>query len=194
MRRWYRARMARFLPGAPTRYVVDKMPLNLVHAGLIRAVFPEARFLLALRHPCDVVLSCFMQSFQLNTWMASFGTLDDAARLYKAALGVWEAYVAAFDPPRVTVRYEDLVDDLPREAARVLEFLDLPWHDAVTGFHEHARTSGVLATPSAAQVTQPIYRTALARWRRYDFAMNPIARTLAPEIRRYGYDHQEESS
>ena len=87
-----------------------------------------------------------------------------------------------------------LPDDLPREAARVPKFLDLPWHDAVTGFHEHARTRGVLATPSAAQVTQPIYRTALARWRRYDFAMNPIARTLAPEIRRYGYDHQEESS
>jgi len=88
MRRWYRARMARFLPAEPTRYMVDKMPLNLVHAGLIRTVFPEARFLLALRHPCDVVLSCFMQSFQLNTWMASFTSLEGAARLYRATLGV----------------------------------------------------------------------------------------------------------
>jgi hypothetical protein len=155
-------------------------------------VFPEARFLLALRHPCDVVLSCFMQNFHLNTWMASFTTLEGAARLYRAALGVWETYVDAFDPPRLTVRYEDLVDDLPREAARVLQFLDLPWHDGVTRFHEHARGRGVLATPSAAQVTQPVYRTALARWRRYDFAMTPIARTLAEEIRRYGYDDQEE--
>ncbi|MEQ8399037.1 sulfotransferase [Thalassobaculum sp.] len=192
MRAWYRARMKRFLPDAPTRYVVDKMPLNLVHAGLIRSVFPEARFLLALRHPCDVVLSCFMQNFHLNTWMASFTTLDGAAGLYRAALGVWETYAGVFDPPRITVRYEDLVDDLPREAARVLRFLDLPWDDGVTRFHEHARSRGVLATPSAAQVTQPVYRTALARWRRYDFAMTPIAGTLAEEIRRYGYDDQEE--
>jgi hypothetical protein len=54
-------------------------------------------------------------------------------------------------------------------------------------FHQHARTRGVLSTPSAAQVTQPIYRTALARWRRYDAAMRPIAERLAPEIARYGY-------
>ncbi|GHD39623.1 sulfotransferase [Thalassobaculum fulvum] len=194
MRRWYRDRMARFLPAAPTRYMVDKMPLNLVHAGLIRAVFPEARFLLALRHPCDVVLSCFMQSFQLNTWMASFTSLEAAARLYRATLGVWEGYAAAFDPPRLAVRYEDLVADLPGQAARILDFLELPWDDAVTRFHEHARQRGVLATPSAAQVTQPIYRTALDRWRRYDFAMEPIARMLAEEIRRYGYDQQEDEA
>ncbi|MEQ9334111.1 sulfotransferase [Thalassobaculum sp.] len=193
MRQWYRARMARFLPAAPTRYMVDKMPLNLVHAGLIRAVFPEARFLLALRHPCDVVLSCFMQSFQLNSWMVSFTGLEQAARLYRAALGTWEGYAAAFDPPRLTVRYEDMVDDLPREAARILEFLGLPWDDAVTRFDEHARRRGVLATPSAAQVTQPIYRTALDRWRRYDFAMEPVARMLAPEIRRYGYQQAGEN-
>lgn len=192
MRRWYRARMARFLPAGPTRYAVDKMPLNLVHAGLIRSVFPEARFLLALRHPCDVVLSCFMQSFQLNNWMVSFASLEGAALLYRAALGAWEAYVAAFDPPRLTVRYEDVVDDLPREAARILGFLGLPWDDAVTRFDEHARSRGVLTTPSAAQVTQPIYRTALARWRRYDFAMNPVAQLLDEEIRRYGYQQQQE--
>lgn len=193
MRAWYRERMSRFLPPRPARYMVDKMPLNLVHAGLIRAVFPEARFILALRHPCDVVLSCFMQSFRLNSWMAPFTSLEGAVELYKAALGLWETYAATFDPPRVTVRYEDLVDDLPREAGRVLEFLDLPWHDAVTRFHEHARGRGVLATPSAAQVTQPIYRTALARWRRYDFAMNPVADSLAEEIRRYGYAEQEDT-
>lgn len=192
MRRWYRDRMGRFLPAASTRYMVDKMPLNLVHAGLIRAVFPEARFLLALRHPCDVVLSCFMQSFHLNTWMASFSSLDAAARLYRAVLGTWEGYAAKFDPPRIAVRYEDLVDDLPGQAARILDFLALPWDDAMTRFDEHARRRGVLTTPSAAQVTQPIYRTALDRWRRYDFAMTPIARSLAAEIRRYGYPELED--
>lgn len=132
-----------------------------------------------------------MQSFHLNAWMASFTSLDGAARLYRAVLGLWETYADGFEPPRITVRYEDVVEDLPREAARILEFLDLPWHDAVTRFHEHARGRGVLATPSAAQVTQPIYRTALHRWRRYGFAMEPIARSLAAEIRRYGYEQQE---
>src|SRR3546814_7339372 len=91
-----------------------------------------------------------MQSFHLNAWMAPLTSLEGAARLYRSTFAAWEAYVAAFDPPRIAVRYEDLVDDLPREAGRVLEFLGLPWHDAVTRFHEHARGRGVLATPSAA--------------------------------------------
>jgi len=187
LRAWYRRTMARHAPNPSSGYVVDKMPLNLVHVGFIRQIFPEARFLLALRHPCDVVLSCFMQNFQLNDWMAAFATVEGAADLYRAVFELWETYVSRFDPPRVTVRYEDLVDDLEGQARRVLAFLDLPWHDGMLQFHEHARDRGVLSTPSAGQVTQPIYRTALARWRRYDFAMAPVAESLAEEIRRYGY-------
>lgn len=187
LRSWYRAAIDRHLPTGPARYVVDKMPLNMVHAGLIRSVFPEARFLLALRHPCDVVLSGFMQNFLLNEWMTALTSLEGAARLYRAVFGLWETYVAAFVPPFAVVRYERLVADLKREVAPVLEFLDLPWHDDLVRFHEHARDRGVLATPSAGQVTQPIYRTALDRWRRYDFVMDPIAAQLSDEIGRYGY-------
>src|SRR3546814_11993591 len=72
-----------------------------------------------------------MQSFHLNAWMAPLTSLEGAARLYRSTFAAWEAYVAAFDPPRIAVRYEDLVDDLPREAGRVLEFSGLPVHDAV---------------------------------------------------------------
>lgn len=187
LRAWYRGAMARHMLTSSSVYAVDKMPLNLVHAGLIRQVFPEARFLLAMRHPCDVVLSCFMQNFQLNDWMAAFASLEGTAALYRAVFGLWETYVARFDPPRAMVRYEDLVDDLEGQARRVLSFLDLPWHDGMLRFHEHARDRGVLATPSASQVTRPIYRTAVARWRRYDFAMTAVAEGLAEEIKRYGY-------
>jgi tetratricopeptide (TPR) repeat protein len=187
LRRNYQDRMARHLTSAARTYTVDKMPLNLVHVALIRQVFPAARFILALRHPCDVVLSCFMQSFALNDWMAALTSLDRAADLYSAAFGAWESYVASVPTPAITVRYEDVVDDLEREARRITEFLEIPFDLAMLAFHQHARTRGVLSTPSAAQVTQPIYRTALARWRRYDAAMRPIAERLAPEIARYGY-------
>ena len=191
LREHYRRRLARHTSRSGTRYTVDKMPLNMAHVALIRRVFPGARFILALRHPCDVVLSCFMQSFGLNDWMAAFATLEGAADLYRATFTAWESYVRAVDTPALTVRYEDVVADLEREARRITEFLDLPFEPDMLAFHEHARGRGVLATPSAAQVTQPIYRTALARWRRYGSVMQPIAERLSAEIERYGYAEEQ---
>jgi hypothetical protein len=191
LRDHYRRRLSRHTRRGTARYTVDKMPLNMAHPALIRRVFPGARFILALRHPCDVVLSCFMQNFVLNDWMAAFATLDGAADLYRATFGAWESYVASVPTPALTVRYEDVVADLEREARRIADFLDLPFDPAMLAFHEHARGRGVLATPSAAQVTQPIYRTALARWRRYGSVMAPIAERLSAEIERYGYAEED---
>lgn len=187
LRSRYRDRLNRHTRRTGSRYTVDKMPLNMAHVALIRRVFPGARFILALRHPCDVVLSCFMQSFALNDWMAAFVTVEDAAALYRKVFAAWESYVDAVPTPAITVRYEDVVADLEREARRITEFLELDFDPAMLAFHEHARTRGVLATPSASQVTRPIYRTALARWRRYDSVMAPIAERLSEEIERYGY-------
>ena len=50
----------------PGRILVDKMPMRTVHAGLIWRLFPRARIILNVRHPCDVCLSGFMQQFSLN--------------------------------------------------------------------------------------------------------------------------------
>jgi Flp pilus assembly protein TadD len=71
--------------------VVDKDPLNMLFAQLIQALFSGAPIIFAQRHPCDAVLSCFMQSFVPNLGMASFLDLHDSADLYDAAMSVWTA-------------------------------------------------------------------------------------------------------
>jgi len=77
--------------GAGTHFI-DKLPLNTVDIGLIARLFPEARIILALRHPCDVCLSCFMQAFAPNDAMANFYTIEDTARLYAEVMGLWRHY------------------------------------------------------------------------------------------------------
>ena len=59
-----------------SKLYIDKLPLNIIYAGEIFRIFPNAKFILLLRHPCDCVLSCFMQNFKLNDAMANFLTLD----------------------------------------------------------------------------------------------------------------------
>jgi len=51
--------------------LVDKLPMNIVQVHIIKILFPDAKILLGLRHPCDAILSCFMQTFTVS-W-ASLG-------------------------------------------------------------------------------------------------------------------------
>jgi tetratricopeptide (TPR) repeat protein len=172
--------------GADTVFI-DKMPLNITDAALIRRVFPDARFLLSVRDPCDVCLSCFMQAFELNDWMAVFTDLDATARLYGAVFDLWFRTAAKLDLDHHVVRYEDLTADLRGTAAAAMRYLGLDWDDRMAAFHVHARQRGHLATPSHAQVTQPVYRHAVNRWRRYGAVMDEAARILEPYRLILGY-------
>ncbi len=186
LREIYFAEAARHLRGRTDRVIVDKMPLNTIDVGLIHRLFPDARILLALRHPCDVVLSGFMQAFKPNAAMVHFATLADTARLYAAVMGLWLRYAEVLPLSWLAVRYEDLIADFPAETARVLAFLGVPWDDAVLAYAEHAR-SRAIATPSYHQVVQPIYARSVGRWRTYRQELEPVLPILAPFISAFGY-------
>ncbi len=168
--------------------LVDKMPLNLVNAGLCHWLFPEARFILALRHPCDVCLSCFMQPFSHNNAMASFYCLDDSAYLYNQAMSLWQQYIDRLPISFQTHRYEALLNDFEGTVRQLLGFLGLSWHDAMKAFDRHARARGHINTPSYNQVAQPIYQSAKFRWRHYETQMAPVLPLLQPWSKHFGYE------
>ena len=168
--------------------VVDKFPLHLVHVGLIRAIFPKAQFILALRHPCDVVLSCFMQNFRPNPAMANFFSIERGARTYDQVMTLWSLYEKRLQPVAHTIRYENVVTDFDQEIGALLDFLDLEWEDGVRNFADHARSRGKIDTPSYAQVTEDLYTRARYRWRRYEEQMQPAMADLMPWIKHFGYD------
>lgn len=167
--------------------VVNKMPLDMVHAGLIARVFPEAKIILALRHPADCVLSCFMQDFVANGAMVNFLTLEGSARFYDQVFTLWQNCRELLALNVQEVRYERLVADLRAEVEPALGFLGLGWDDAVSDPAAHALQRGSIRTPSYSQVTQPIYSSAMERWRRYEAQMKPVLPILAPHIERLGY-------
>jgi tetratricopeptide (TPR) repeat protein len=187
LRALYFAELDRLLPAAGGRTAVDKLPLNILAAPLIHRLFPDARIVFAQRHPCDVVLSCFMQSFALNHAMANFLDLGDSARLYDLVLAFWERCRDAL-PLRVhIVRYEALVEDPEGEARTLLDFLELDWDPAVLDHRRTAEARGTISTPSYSQVIRPIYREASGRWARYRAQMEPVLPLLAPWAQRLGY-------
>lgn len=187
LRQAYYSEVGRHLKRRPGALLVDKMPLNLVRVPLIWRVFPNARFILALRHPCDVCLSCFMQSFAANEAMASFSTLESTVRTYAAVMGLWQDYARALPLRHHALRYEDMVADLEKETRILLDFLGVEWNEAVLNHTEHARQRSIINTPSYHQVTQPIYQHAKYRWKRYVREFEPMMPALYPFIERFGY-------
>lgn len=187
LRRIYRDEAARHVSPCKGGRIVDKLPLNTVRVPLLWRVFPDAKFILAIRHPCDVALSCLMQSFGPNDAMAGFTSLENIAEIYARVMRVWEGFADRLPLQWQAIRYEVLIADVEGETRRLLEFLGVPWDDAVLQYTHHARQRVAIRTPSYHQVTQPIYQHASFRWKRYEDAFRPILPMLQPFIDRFGY-------
>lgn len=168
--------------------LVDKNPLNLLRLPAIRRLFPHARILLAVRHPCDVLLSCYMQQFTAPEFALLCADLPTLATGYRRAFDFWYREQAALAAKVCEVRYETLVGDFAREVRRIAAFLDLPWHDALLAPGEHARGKPFISTPSYSQVVEPVNTRAVGRWRAYATRFAPILPTLAPYLERWSYD------
>lgn len=188
LRKTYFAEVARHIERRTGTLLVDKLPLNIVYVPLIWRVFPQARFILAIRHPCDVCLSCLMQNFAANESMASFFTLEDTVATYVAVMGAWQKYVRQLPLNYHRIRYEDLISNFEPVVAGTLAFLNLPWDEAVLRHTEHAARKTVINTPSYHQVTQPIYQTAKYRWERYREFLAPYLPTLQQFIEYFEYE------
>lgn len=187
LRKVYFDEVAQHIQLQPGNLLVDKMPLNTVNVHLIWRVFPQAKFILAIRHPCDASFSCFMQDFVLNEAMSSFLTLESTARVYHGVMQTWLDAVAKLPLDYHRIRYEDLVADFEGETRALLAFLGVGWDDRVLAHTEHAIKRGTIKTPSYHQVTQPIYQHAKYRWKRYARQFEPVLPMLQPYIDYFGY-------
>ncbi|HEX5488142.1 MAG TPA: sulfotransferase [Rhodanobacteraceae bacterium] len=167
--------------------LVDKNPLNMLWLPLIHRIFPAAQFILALRHPCDVLLSNYLQNYRAPVLMAASRDLEHLARAYVEAFSHWFHHVAILKPAVLTVRYENLVGDQVRTAASIGSFLGLENTDAMLQADRHARGKGFIGTPSYTQVIEPVHRRAIGRWQRYRPWFTEALPILAPVLERLGY-------
>lgn len=166
---------------------VDKFPLNIVRVHEILQIFPRARFILALRHSCDVVLSSQLHLFKPNAAMAHLQTLEDAARLYAKVMQLWRKFDDELRPSHWVVRYESVISRFEEETGDLLAYLNLTWDEAMRRHSEHARGRARINTPSYGQVTEPLYNRAVGRWQRYRRELAPVLPILEPVMQYLGY-------
>jgi Flp pilus assembly protein TadD len=168
--------------------LVDKNPLNILRLPILHRLFPKARIILALRHPCDVILSNYMQSFRAPAFQVLCSSLDRLARGYMNAMDFWNLHSELFNPAVLELRYEDLVADVATQTNRIADHLGLDDARALEQFQERARAKGYIATPSYAQVVEPLNKKAVGRWQRYREYLDPILPVLEPAMKRWHYE------
>ncbi|MDC1119671.1 sulfotransferase [Gammaproteobacteria bacterium] len=167
--------------------LVDKLPLNILQLPLINQVFPNATYIIALRHPLDCVLSCWMQNFKLNPPMANMVELKRIVDFYDTAMSILKFSMERYSLDIHRIRYEDLVLDFEENVTNLLTFLGLEWEEELRNFQKTALARGKINTPSSSQVIKPIYKTASYRWKNYEEFLEPYKSRLAPWIKEYGY-------
>ena len=141
---------------------VDKHPFNVLRLPLIAALFPGAPAIRMLRHPLDVILSCYFNLFEGgNEW--SFSLADAARHLARTHRHV-RAVEARVGVRLLEVRYERLIAEPEAQLRALLAWLGEEWDPACLEFHRNRR---VVETASYAQVSRPLYSEAVDRWRRY---------------------------
>jgi tetratricopeptide (TPR) repeat protein len=146
-------------------HVVDKLPDNFMHIGLIHLMLPNARIVHSMRDPMDSCFSCFSRLFTGNNlgYTYDLGTVARYWVSYHELMQHWHAVLPA--GRLLDVSYEAMVSDFESQARRLVAYLGVPWDERCLGFHDNRR---VVRTASVAQVRKPIYRTSVARWKAYE--------------------------
>src|SRR6185312_15385891 len=108
----------------------------------------------------------------LNQSGAAYLTLESTVEDYVALMSMYQTLSPILLNEHIMVRYEDMVEDLESVSRKVLDFLGVEWNERVLRFDEHARQK-VVRSPTYADVTQPVFKRAVGRWRHYEKHLEP---------------------
>ncbi len=150
------------------RTLIDKFPFQTVCLPLINLLFPKSKIIFTHRNPYDTVLSCFQQTFEPNFAMANFRSIESASEIYNLTMSMWIDYKDKLKIKYFTSKYEDLVNDFDSHIQKILDFLNLSWHENIKNYRDTAYKRGKINTPSSSQVIQPIYKSSIAKWKNYE--------------------------
>ncbi len=185
--RIYAETVAPYIGDGFSGLLLDKLPLRMLRVPMIRRLFPDAPILFAVRHPCDVVLSNYMQQYAPNDAFVHFDTLIDSARMYDRIMRLWQRMLKALPINPHWVRYESLVIDPAAELGSACAALNIDVRAGMLDSAERLKGRDRIQTNSYQQVAEPIYRRAAGRWHHYRAWLEPVLPLLRPHIEWLGY-------
>lgn len=156
-------------------FFIDKMPNNFRHIGLIKAILPNAKIIDARRQPMSCCFSGYKQLFAEGQEFTY--DLADVGHYYTGYTKLMTHWHNLFPGQILQVDYENVVEDITTQVARILEYCNLPQEQACIDFYQNKRA---VRTPSSEQVRQPLFRSGLDQWQHFDSWLAPLRKALDP--------------
>lgn len=163
------------VPDDQSGFILDKNPMNFLYVGLIRLALPGARIVHLCRNPMDTCYAVYKTQFR-NAYPFSYDQAEMANYYvkYRELMNFWRTLE---DVDFLDLNYEELVDQFDEQTKQLYAFCGLDWSADVQRFYLNERQG--TATASASQVRQPVYKSSVGKWKRYEKQLQPMRDRLA---------------
>ena len=143
--------------------ITDKTPQNFMWIGLIKKIFPEAKFIHSIRNPKDNCLSIYKNLFDGDiNWSYN---LDNILKYFENYRYIISKYKSEFDKDILDIKYEDLIENPENKIKKILNFCELDFEDACLNFYNNKRA---IKTLSISQARQPMYKSSIGTGEKFE--------------------------
>jgi tetratricopeptide (TPR) repeat protein len=157
--------------------ITDKNPFNFLWAGLVHLAFPRAAMIHCRRSPIDTALSIHQTYFSTRLPLPTGGAA--LVRYYHAYERLMDHWRRVLPSDRfLEVDYENLTGEPEDTSKRMIRHIGLRWDDRCLRPELNPRR---VKTASRWQIRQPIYKTSIDRWRRYEPWLGELRALLPAE-------------
>ena len=169
------------------RVLIEKEPLLTTDLHVPLRLFPDAKILMPLRDPRDVVVSFFFTIVPLSSGSVAAISIEDSCRYYAEVMRHWLTLREILPPDRwMESRYEDLLAEPEKQTRAIAKFLEIEWTPDMISHHKK-KPEKVISTPTYDDVSKPLYTRSKGRWRNYEKWLEPHMHHLEPYIKAFEY-------
>ena len=154
--------------------ISDKSIQTYLIMGLVWCAMPKAKIVVVRRDPRDNLLSVYKNVFPDGGHLYSYD-LDDLGQYYRMFVEMIDFWREVNPDGFYEIWYEDLISNPEEETRKLIAACDLEWEDACLNFHQNKRKVNTL---SVFQVRQPIYKSSVKAWQRYEEDLKPLFKSL----------------
>jgi tetratricopeptide (TPR) repeat protein len=157
-----------------TSHITDKSIMTYKRMGLLKAAMPNCKFIIVRRDPRDNLLSIYRNRFVDNTHLYAYN-LENLGTYYKQFLRIMDFWRNKMPEGFMEINYEDLINDPETHAQKLINYCNLDWENKCLEFYKSDRQ---VKTLSILQVRQPIYKSSVKAWQRYEQDLQPLFKAI----------------
>ena len=139
------------------------MPYNFQNVGIIKTIFPSAKFIHIHRNPMDNFYSLYKTYFSNNTHPYTY-SLNNIYNFYKIYVRFMTFWKKIYSDLIFDIEYESLVNKPDENIKKMISFCEIKWDKIFLQPHKNKKE---VFTASAFQIREKLNSNSVGNWKNY---------------------------